>query len=83
MIVGKSRRRRVPVNVSELAALPEDDYDDEEDESFGDEQGSDDGSDDDEDGEFDMDDDLAEPDKDELKALKGNKIVDKKDRKKK
>lgn len=84
--VGRSGRRRVPVQ--QPVQLPDDidDYDDEDDESFGgnaDEEGS--GDDDDgEDGEEEMEDDIDdEIDKDELKQLKGNKIHDKKDRRKK
>ena len=85
--VGKSGRRRVPVPgaVGQNDDDSQMDEEDSDDESFNDQQqGSDDESDD-EDGEEDLDDDIDDDKigKDELGVLKGNKIVDKKDRKKK
>lgn len=85
--VGRSGRRRVPVpgalaNNEDDSQMDEEDSDDE---SFNDQQpGSDDESGD-EDGEEDLDDDIDDDKigKDELGLLKGNKMVDKKDRKKK
>ena len=82
--VGRSGRRRVPV-AAPVQMDDADDYDDEEDESFGDNDGGNDSESDDEEGEEEMDDDIDEDkiDKDEMKALKGNKVVEKKERKKK
>jgi hypothetical protein len=85
--VGKSGRRRVPVPgaVGQNDDDSQMDEEDSDDESFNDQQqGSDDESGD-EDGEEDHDDDIDDDKigKDELGVLKGNKIVDKKDRKKK
>jgi len=65
---------------------PDDSYDDEDDESFGghpsDKEESGDGS---EDGEDEMDDEIDDDniDMDEINHLKGNKVVDKKERRKK
>lgn len=79
--LGRGGRRRVPVAAPAQQDL-DDDYDDEDDESFGDEGSGDESEDGDEDGEEEMEDDVDdEIDRDELKALKGNKVVDKKERK--
>jgi structure-specific recognition protein 1 len=85
--VGKSGRRRVPVPgaVGQNDDDSQMDEEDSDDESFNDQQpGSDDESGDEE-GEEDLDDDIDDDKigKDELGLLKGNRIVDKKDRKKK
>ena len=82
--ISKSGRRRVPVQTN---YVQDDDYDEESDESFGSQDGAegsqDQGSDDDD--EEDMEDEIDDDDidKGELAALKGNKVLDKKDRKKK
>ena len=82
--IGRSGRRRVPVQTPVRMEM-EDDYDeeDEDDESFG-EKGPEGSSDGGEEGEEEMEDDIDEEiDKDELKVLKGNKLHDKKQRRKK
>lgn len=83
--ISKSGRRRVPVQQN---IQDDDDYDEESDESFGSADGGEESQDQasgDEDAEEDMEDEIDDDDidKNELAALKGNAVLDKKDRKKK